>query len=800
MKRPLTMMWALAVLLTMASACATKDWKNASLTPVERAQSLLKQMTLEEKVGQMCQYVGPCYVPPGQGTAHGNVDADDENLGHPDMADKIRAGKVGSFLHVLTVEEAAGLQRIAQQSRLGIPLLLGIDAIHGNGLVEGCTIYPTDINMASTFHPELMERIGAETAQEMRQCGMAWTFTPNLDVARDARWGRMGETFGEDPFLVSEMGKYYIWGLQGRDRDFANGHVLACAKHLIAGGEPFGGLNAAPMDLSERELREIYLPPFEAAIKEADVATVMTAHNEINGIPCHGNAWLVQTLLKDELGFDGVVVSDWMDIERMHLYHKWMPSVEEAFRVSVETGIDIHMQGDGYFETIVAAVKDGRIPESRIDEAAGKILTAKFALGLFENPIPVVGEPLRDLESHRQTALECAREGLVLLKNDGILPLQPIGFDTSAYPAASSTGTPVRRIFVCGPNADSQTILGDWVVPQPDENVVTILEGIKSFCPGAAVEAQCFNGRIFDIDDAGIRSARAAAARADVCILVLGENSQRYSAFGTTCGENRDRDDLDLPGRQQELLEAVQAAGKPTVLVLSTGRALSIGWAQEHVNAILNAWEGGMAAGQAVAEVIFGLVNPSGKLPVTFPRNVGQIPTVYNYRPMQYSRQFAIGPTGALYPFGFGLSYTTFTYGKPSFAGIAEASFAPAAASDTLSIPAGQKAAVSLTLTNTGEMDGTEVVQIYIRHNYAPVTRPVKELKGFRRVSLKAGESADVRFEITPEMLSMYSAPRDGNTFPGLVGPRCIVPGTYTVMVGSSSSKADLQELVLQVK
>ena len=280
---------------------------------------------------------------------------------------------------------------------------------------------------------------------------------------------------------------------------------------------------------------------------------------------------------------------------------------------------------------------------------------------------------------------------------------------------------------------------------------------------------------------------------------MLGENSQRYSAFGTTCGENRDRDDIDLPGRQQELLEAVQAAGKPTVLVLSTGRALSIGWAQDHVNAILNAWEGGMAAGQAVAEVLFGLVNPSGKLPVTFPRNVGQIPTVYNYRPMQYSRQFAIGPTGALYPFGFGLSYTTFAYGKPSFAGIAEASSAPAAASDTLSIRAGEKAALSLTLTNTGEREGTEVVQLYIRHNYAPVTRPVKELKGFQRISLKAGETASVHFEITPEMLSMYSAPKDGNTFPGLVGPRCIVPGTYTLMVGSSSSNADLQELVLQV-
>lgn len=797
--------WGAALLL---AACSTPDYRDASLPPATRAKALLAQMTLEEKVGQMCQYVGPCYVPPGEGSAHGNVDATDENLGHPDMADKIREGKVGSFLHVLSGEEAAGLQRIASQSRLGIPLLLGVDAIHGNALHEGCTIYPTNINMASTFHPEMMEQIGAETAQEMRRTGMYWTFAPNLDVARDARWGRMGETYGEDPLLVSEMGKHLIWGLQGRDGVYGEDHVLACAKHLIAGGEPFGGINAAPMDLSERKLREVFLPPFVSAVKEAGVATFMAAHNEINGVPCHGNSWLLKDLLRDELGFDGFVVSDWMDIERMHLYHHWMPSIEEAFRVSVEAGIDMHMQGDGYFETIVEAVRGGRIPERRIDEAAGKILEAKFALGLFEtygSDTPMTeGLCAEMVLQHRQTALEAARQGLVLLKNDGTLPL--------------CAGTKVRKIFVCGPNADSQTILGDWAAPQPAENVVTVLEGIRNVAPGTAVDTLCFGGKIGNITDDRIRLARAKAASADINILVLGENSQRYSAFGRTCGENCDRDNIDLPGRQEELLEAVQAAGKPVVLVLLTGRALGLTWAEEHVNAILNAWEPGMMGGQAVAEVLFGQVNPSGKLPVTVPRNVGQIPTIYNYKPMQYSRQFVLNETGALYPFGFGLSYTTYSYSAPCFvsamsdtaASMDAASLSAATAADTAAAGTSSQdtkenalrcdtaavsvkelpVCVSVEVTNSGAMDGDEVVQLYVRDEYASVTRPVKELKAFRRVHIPAGETVKVAFEITPEMLACWSGKGDVWT---------VEPGDFTLMVGSSSADKDLQTLTLHV-
>ena len=496
----------------VVTACSTGGWKNANLPAEKRAKLLLKEMTLEEKIGQMCQYVGPCYVPPDQGSPYKNIDASDENLGNPGLADKIRDGKVGSFLHVLTGEEAHQLQVLASESRLGIPLLFGIDAIHGNCLRVGCTVYPSPINLASTFRPEIMEEIGAQTAVEMRKTGMYWTFSPNLDVARDARWGRMGETFGEDAWLVSQFGKYMIWGLQGRDRNYADGKVMACAKHLIGGGEPFGGLNASPMDMSERKMRELHLPPFVVAIEDAHVATVMTAHNELNGVPCHANRWLIEDLLRGELGFDGFVVSDWMDIERLHSMHHLVPSEDEAFIVSVESGIDIHMQGDNYFESVLEGVKSGRIPEKRIDEAAGKILAAKFALGLFENPIPELPTErgFAAIPEHRQTSLDAAREGLVLLKNDGTLPLL----------TARSKG----HIFLCGPNIDSQTILGDWVVPQDDDDVITVLEGLKAVCPGARIDTMTFRGRVTAVDDAGIRQAAARPARP----------TSTYSCWATT--------------------------------------------------------------------------------------------------------------------------------------------------------------------------------------------------------------------------------------------------------------------------
>ena len=754
--------------ILLLDACSeAKSYKDTSLPPAERAALLLKEMTLEEKIGQMCQYVGPSHVEEnekkqGQSSSDmNNIDANAFGMKGQAIIEKVRKGQAGAFLHVLNVEEANMLQKVAQETRLQIPLLFGVDAIHGNGLHAGCTVYPTSITMASSFNPDLMEQSGAETALEMRASGMHWAFNPNLDVARDPRWGRIGETFGEDTYLVTQMGTRLIQGLQGRD-GVQPDRVLACAKHMIAGGEPAGGINAAPMDLSEQKLREVFLPPFIAAVN-AKVFTFMAAHNELNGIPCHANHWMLKDLLRKEMGFDGFVVSDWMDIERLHSMHHYSPTQEEAFCVSVEAGIDMHMQGDNYFETVLAAVQSGRIPESRIDQAVIKILEAKFLLGLFENPIVDIEATRSQIapEAHRKTALESARQGMVLLKNNGILPLKKDNY---------------RRIFIAGPNADSQTILGDWAMPQPDENVITVYEGIREACPNAKIDSLCFGGRITEISSNDLVVANRKAREADLNIVVLGENSQRYESFGRTCGENCDRDNLDLPGRQQELLEAIYASGKPTILVLLNGRPLSLVWADQNIPAILEAWEPGMYGGQVIAVVLFGDLNPSGKLPVTVPYNVGQVQTIYNHKWSQYSRKFALSHTGYLYPFGYGLSYTTYKYGKP-----------------TLSkdkINKNESVTISFDLTNTGKMDGTEIVQLYIRDEYGSITRPVKELKGFQRVALKAGETKKVEFTITPDDLKFYTIRKVWE----------VEPGDFTIMVGASSADEDLQSVALKVE
>ena len=726
--------------------------------PVEkRVDDLLSRMTLEEKVGQMNQFVGIEHIKTNE--AHLTEEELKTNTaqayypGFPaaTIEQWTKDGLIGSFLHVLTVEEANYLQALAMQSRLQIPIMFGIDAIHGNCNCPDNTAYPTSIGLASSFNLPMAYKIARQTAKEMRAMNMHWTFNPNVEVARDARWGRCGETFGEDPYLVAMMGAESVKGYQG---DMDSDDVLACIKHFIGGSQPINGTNGSPTDLSERTIREVFFPPFKAGV-DAGALSLMTAHNELNGIPCHTNEWLMEDVLRGEWGFEGFVVSDWMDIEHVYDLHATAENIKEAFYQSIMAGMDLHMHGVYWNEMVCELVREGRIPESRIDESVRKILDIKFRLGLFEQPFADEEKTMevRLCQEHRQTALEAARQGIVLLKNDGILPL-----DARKY----------RKVLVTGINADDHNILGDWTAPQKEENVVTILEGLKMVAPQTdfVFVDQGWNPQT--MSQSQVDKAVRLAAQCDLNIVVAGEHMFRGNWMQRTCGEDTDRSDLDLVGLQQEMIERIYATGVPTVVVLVTGRPLSVEWIADNVPALLNAWEPGMYGGQAVAEILYGKVNPSAKLPMTMPRSVGQTQMIYNHKPSQYFHPYAVRPSTPLYPFGYGLSYTDYEYSD------LELSSSEMAPDGSLK--------VSVKVTNVGEMAGEEIVQLYLRDRFSQVTRPVKELKDFTRVSLEPGECKTVEFTITPDKLMFL----DKKMKP------VVEAGEFIVMVGSSSADADL--------
>ncbi len=768
-------MRALLSILIIASAVISANAKTLlykdATKPVEaRVNDLLKRMTLEEKVAQMCQYVGPEHIRESMARTKGeNIAKNDDaqgfyqNLSVNDLLKLTENGMVGSFLHVVTASESNELQRLAMKSRLQIPLIIGIDAIHGNAMVSGTTVYPSPISMASSFNTELVRKSSVETAHEMRVTGSQWTFMPNLDVARDARWGRIGETFGEDPYLVSRMGVAMIKGFQGENIAGKNS-VLACMKHLIAGSEPSNGTNAAPMDVSERTLREVFLPPYKAAIQEANVWTGMAAHNELNGIPCHGDKWLLDDIIRKEFKFKGFIVSDWMDIERMSDLHRFAPTFEDAFYESVDAGVDMHMHGPGYLEGVVKLVKSGRLSENQINAACSRILESKFRLGLFETPFvdeKAYSKILFNSE-HKQTALKLAEESIVLLKNEG--NLLPLNFSK------------LKNVFVTGPNANNQAILGDWALLQPDENVTTILEGIQSVAGKEKVSFYDYGSDVRSTDGSKITEAVKMAQKADVAIVVVGENPLRYMRNQKTSGENIDRMGLDLLGQQDALVEQIRSTGVPTIVILVGGRPLSINQIAEKIPAIIQAWEPGNLGGEALANIVSGKISPSGKLPVSVPRHAGQIQMIYNHKPSQYFHPYIDGPSTPLYSFGYGLSYSTFELSKPVL-------------SKSI-IDKSESIAVEVSVKNTGTKDATEVVQLYIRDLYSSVTRPVKELKDFARVELKAGETKTITLSITPEKLAFYN--RNMNFV--------VESGDFEIMTGTSSLDKDLQKVTLTVK
>ena len=736
---------------------------DSDLDVTKRVDDLMNRMTLYEKACQMNQFVGLEHMK----KAEKDLSPEDmkksdaqgfyKGVFSEDVKQMIINGQIGSFLHVITAEEANYLQQLAYKSKLKIPLLIGIDAIHGNALYRGATVYPSPITIASTWDENNSYDVGIQTAFEMRSTGSHWAFTPNIDVMRDARWGRVGETFGEDPYLVTQMGTAMINGLQQGDFTGTN-KVIACAKHLIAGSEPINGLNLSPMDISERTLNEIYLPPYKSAV-DAGVFSIMAAHNEVNGVPSHSNKKLMTNIIRNEWGFDGFYVSDWLDIERLETLHKVARNFKEAVYLAVDAGIDMHMHGPNFPELVVELVNEGVLSEERVNYACSKILEAKFKLGLFENRFVDEDDISKKIfnQHHTETALKLARQGIVLLKNNDVLPLR--GAKNSK-----------NKILVTGPNANNQSILGDWHSAQPHENVYTVFEGIKKIGTemGYLVDYHDSNENIKRISEKDITKTIEIANEYDLVVLVVGDNSMRYKWNQKTAGENTARAELNLAGKQLELAMRLKDSGKNIIVVYVNGRPISEPWISENINAIIEAWEPGSYGGLAVAEIMFGKINPSGKLPLTVARTVGQLKMFYNHKHSMYFRDYAMQTNKPLYSFGFGLSYTKFDISTPK---LNSSKFKKGVLS------------VSVNVKNIGEIPGDEIVQLYVSDKYSSITRPVKELKAYQRVTLKPGESKEIVFELNKSDFAYYDS--DMNYV--------VEAGDFDILVGNSSRDKDLK-------
>ena len=697
---------------------------SASAAAAQNLDSLLARMTLEEKLGQLNLL-----------SANGRAS--------PQQMELLRAGKLGGLFNVIGAENTTPVQRIAvTESRLKIPLLFGLDVIHGYR-----TIFPIPLGEASSFDPDAAEATARAAGQEAAAFGINWTYAPMVDIARDPRWGRIAEGSGEDPYLGSLMAAARVRGFQQ--------NIFATAKHFAGYGAAEAGREYNETEISQRTMREIYLPPFKAAV-DAGVASLMSAFNDIAGVPASGNAWLTDTVLHREWGFKGFVVSDWTSVAEL-INHGVAGSQAEAGRRALTAGVDVDMQSGIYVDSLAALVGT-RIPMPVVDSAVMRILRAKTRLGLFRDPYrPRTAPPTSEI---RSLARRVAGESIVLLKNErSLLPLDP------------KSGT----IAVIGPLADNkEEPLGPWHTQGQAADVVTVLQGIKAKVPAAPPVLYAQGSGIEDSSTAGFAAAVAAARQAKVAILVLGER-------GDMSGEAASRSSLDLPGVQQQLLEAVAATGTPVVLVLMNGRPLILPWASDHVPAIVETWFLGVEAGNATADVLFGDVNPSAKLPVTFPRVLGQIPLYYNHRNTgrppdvnnKYTSKYIDVPVTPRYPFGFGLSYTTFGYSNLKL------NTARARVSDTVT--------ATITVTNTGSREGTEVAQLYVRDEVASVAPRLRELKAFRRVTLKPGESRAVDLRVAVRDL----------WFIGLDMKPVVEPGTFRVFVGPNSVEG--QEAVFEV-
>jgi beta-glucosidase len=729
--------------LLMAAACQQKN-ESSSRGIDARVDSVLSVMTLEEKIGQLTLFTS------------------DNDVTGPTIRENyredIKAGRVGAIFNAFGAAYTRKLQEIAvNETRLHIPLLFGYDVVHGHR-----TIFPIPLGEAASWDLGLMEQSAQIAAAEASAEGLHWTFAPMCDIARDPRWGRMAEGAGEDTYLGAKIAEARVKGFQGKGLGDLNA-VMACVKHFAAYGAAQAGRDYHTTDMSDRVLRETYLPPYKAAI-DAGAATVMTSFNEIDGIPATGNHYLMTDILRKEWNFTGFVVTDYTSIMEM-IPHGIAEDTAAASALALEAGVDMDMQAGFYSDALARLVKEGKLKEHLIDEAVRRILRKKFELGLFEDPYRYSNEAREKATIMKPefiaAARNNARHSIVLLKNENnLLPL----------------GKSMRKLAVIGPLADARReMIGSWSAAGDWRRAVTVLEGIKAAVDPSTQVVYARGCPITGDTTRYFEQAIQAARQADVVVLAVGE-----AAFMT--GEAASRASLSLPGVQQQLVEAIQKTGKPLVLVLMNGRPLAINWADAHVPAILETWFLGTESGNAIADVLFGDYNPAGKLPVTFPRSVGQVPIFYSMkntgRPMdannKYTSKYLDESNDPLYPFGYGLSYTNFSYGDIILSA-REIAFA-----DELK--------ATCKVSNTGKRAGEEVVQLYIQDLVGSVTRPVKELKGFQKITLEPGESKDVTFTIHNSDLSFYR--RDMT-----VGSE---PGRFKLFIGGNSRDGRQADFLLK--
>ena len=716
----------------------------------QKVDSVLQLMTLQEKIGQMNQYNGFWNV---TGPAPINGDA-------ANKYEHLKSGLVGSMLNVRGVAEVRKVQKIAvEETRLGIPLIIGFDVIHGYK-----TISPIPLAEAASWDMDAIRKSAEVAAAESAASGINWTFAPMVDISRDARWGRVMEGAGEDPYLGSQIAYARVKGFQGDDLALPN-TIAACAKHFAGYGFSESGRDYNTVDVGTSTLYNTIFPPFQAAIK-ADVKTFMNAFNELNGIPATGNTFLQRDVLKKDWDYKGFIVSDWGSIGEM-INHGFAKDGKQAANIAVNAGSDMDMESYVYVKYLEELVNEGKVDVALIDDAVKRILRLKFELGLFDDPYKYCNEE-REKEvigskENNDAVLDVAKKSIVLLKNKGsLLPLKQSGLN----------------IALIGPlAADKNSPLGSWRIAGDDNSAISVLEGLKKYTGNKLTHQKGVELTIGDnafiketkintTNRKGIKEAVEAAKNKDVVVMVLGE-------YGFQTGEARSRTSLDLPGLQEELLKAVYAVNKNIVLVLMNGRPLTINWAEENIPTIVEAWHLGSQSGNAIAEVLYGDYNPSGKLPMTFPKNVGQVPIYYNYkntgRPTNpgndivFWSHYSDVSNEPLYPFGHGLSYANFEYSNLKL--------------NATSIDKDAKLLVSFTLKNTGKYEGKEVVQLYLRDLVGSVTRPVKELKDFKMINLKPNESQEVTFEISKENLQYYTANNKWE----------VEPGDFKVFIGGSS-------------